>query len=162
MNWLKCADQILSLTESRAIKTVQTIVGANQEGSNSIFWPGQQKGSLEWRRVPTKYLVRRLAQLWRRPDGYREHITEESRIDKSKMPKCLALFFQLDDRREHKKQGGPAEFWQCSRGCRRAGRSIPWFISSHNQGSYGAAQMHCPTWTHLFQYAINSFLEIIV
>ena len=37
MNELKCADQILSLTESRAIKTVQTIVGANQEGSNSIF-----------------------------------------------------------------------------------------------------------------------------
>ena len=123
MNQLKCADQILSLTGSRAIKTVQTIVGANQEGSNSIFWPGQQKGSLEWRRVPTKYLVRRLAQLWRRPDGNREHITEESRIDKSKMPKCLALFFQHDDKREDKKQGGLQSFGSAAVD---AGRRADW------------------------------------
>ena len=123
MNQLKCADQILSLTGSRAIKTVQTIVGANQEGSNSIFWPGQQKGSLEWRRVPTKYLVRRLAQLWRRPDGQREHTTKESRIDKSKMPKCLALFFKHDDKREDKKQGGLQSFGSAAVD---AGRRADW------------------------------------
>ena len=110
MNELKCADQILSLSGSRAIKTVQTIVGANQEGSNSIFWPGQQKGSLEWRRVPTKYLVRRLAQLWRRPDGYREHITKESRIDKSKMPKCLAFFSSLMTKENTRSKGGLQSF----------------------------------------------------
>ena len=110
MNQLKCADQILSLTESRAIKTVQAIVGANQEGSNSIFWPGQQKGSLEWRRVPTKYLVRRLAQLWHRPDGYREHITKESRIDKSKMPKCLAFFSSLMTKENTRSKGGLQSF----------------------------------------------------
>ena len=41
----------ISLTEARAIKTAQTIVGANQEPvKNSIFWrPRQQKGSLGWR-----------------------------------------------------------------------------------------------------------------
>ena len=74
------------------------------------LWPGQQKGSLEWRRVPTKYLVRRLAQLWRRPDGYSEHITKESRIDKSKMPKCLAFFSSLMTKENTRSKGGLQSF----------------------------------------------------
>ena len=110
MNWLKCADQILSLTGSRAIKTVQTIVGANQEGSNSIFWPGQQKGLLEWRRVPTKYLVRRLAQLWRRPDGNREHITEEPRIDILKCQNVWHCFSSLMTKENTRSKGGLQSF----------------------------------------------------